>query len=183
MQALLRRMAVELQAADLRAVGRVTRTARAPLFKALAIGVTRLGNGWIYPLLLAALLAKWGYSSARIIVCAGLSATLLHLIYPVMKKWFGRARPFEVAPELPNLLATLDSYSFPSGHTMTMVGVLTPIVMLWPAAMGSALVVAASMAWSRIATAHHYPTDVLAGAALGLGVSYPTTVMILHVWS
>jgi undecaprenyl-diphosphatase len=179
---LARRMADQVQAADLRAVGRMTRTARTPLLKALAIGISRLGNGWIYPLLLAVLLAKWGYSSAKIVVCATLSAALLHIIYPVMKKWFSRRRPFQVAPELPNLLATLDPHSFPSGHTMTVVGVLTPVVMLWPAAMTSALVVAGSMAWSRIATAHHYPTDVLAGAALGLGISYPTTVVILHMW-
>ncbi|HYA80522.1 MAG TPA: phosphatase PAP2 family protein [Methylocystis sp.] len=29
------------------------------------------------------------------------------------------------------------------------------------------------MAWSRIATGHHYPSDVAAGVALGVGVGYP----------
>jgi undecaprenyl-diphosphatase len=176
------RLACALQAADLSAVSLTTRTARTPLLKALAIGLTKLGNGWIYPLLIALLLAVWGLSGLKIIVCAGLSAALLHMIYPVMKRWFGRRRPFQVAPELTSLLETLDPHSFPSGHTMTIVGVLTPIVMLWPAAMVSAVVMTGGMAWSRIATAHHYPSDVLAGAALGLGVGYPTTVAILHLW-
>jgi undecaprenyl-diphosphatase len=171
-----------LQAADLRAVHRATRTVRRPLFKALAITISKLGNGWIYPLLLAILLAKWGVSSVKIITSAALSATLLHAIYPIMKKWFGRRRPFETAPDLQSLLATLDSHSFPSGHTMTMVGVLTPIVMLWPAALLSAAAIAIGMGWSRVATAHHYPSDVLAGAILGMGVGYPTTACILHFW-
>ncbi|MCW2316481.1 undecaprenyl-diphosphatase [Rhodoblastus acidophilus] len=176
------RLAAVLQAADLRAVARVARTARPPLFKALAIGISWLGNGWFYPLLLAALVAAWGLSCLKIVVCAGLSAAALHLIYPVMKRAFRRRRPFQAAPELPSLLATLDPHSFPSGHTMTMVGVLTPVVMLWPAALASALVAAGGMAWSRVATAHHYPSDVLAGAALGAGVGYPITLAILRIW-
>ncbi|MBB4198126.1 undecaprenyl-diphosphatase [Rhodoblastus sphagnicola] len=178
----LGRLTDALQAADLFAVDRVARTARPPLLKALAIGITRLGNGWIYPLLLVILLAAWGTSCLKIVVCAALSAAVLHGIYPIMKRAFRRRRPFEVAPELPSLLATLDSHSFPSGHTMTMVGVLTPIVMLWPAAIASAALMAGGMAWSRVATAHHYPSDVLAGAALGLGVGYPMTLAILHIW-
>ena len=161
---------------------RATRTARPPLLKALAIAITRLGNGWIYPLLVAILLAKWGFSSLKIIAPAALSAMLLHTIYPIMKRWFCRRRPFQAAPELKSLLATLDGHSFPSGHTMTIVGVLTPIVMLWPAATVSAVAMAIGMAWSRVATAHHYPSDVLAGALLGLGVGYPMTACVLSFW-
>jgi undecaprenyl-diphosphatase len=54
--------------------------------------------------------------------------------------------------------------------------------MLWPAATASAVAMAIGMAWSRIATAHHYPSDVLAGAFLGVGVGYPTTTCVLHFW-
>ncbi len=164
----------------MRAVRTASRSARPRPLKALAIALPKLGNGWIYPALALAILAKWRLAGLKIILAAALSALLLHSIYPVIKRWFGRRRPFEAAPELPSLLATLDAHSFPSGHTMTMVGVLTPIVMLWPAATFSAVAMAIGMGWSRIATAHHYPSDVLAGAALGVGVSYPLTACIVH---
>lgn len=166
----------------MRAVRTAARTARPRPLKALAIVLTRLGNGWIYPLLAAAILLKWRLDGLRIIAAAGVSAIVLHSIYPVLKRWFARSRPFEAAPELPSLLKTLDAHSFPSGHTMTMVGVLTPVVMLWPATALSAVAVTIGLAWSRVATAHHYPSDVLAGAALGVGVSYPTTACIVHFW-
>jgi undecaprenyl-diphosphatase len=29
------------------------------------------------------------------------------------------------------------------------------------------------MAWSRVATAHHYPSDVIAGVALAVALSFP----------
>ncbi len=169
-------------AADLRAVRTASRSARPAPLKILAIALSKLGNGWIYPLLAAAILAKWRLAGLRIIAPAAISAILLHFIYPYLKDWCGRRRPFQVAPELPSLLDTLDAHSFPSGHTMTMVGVLTPIAMLWPAATASAVAMTLGMAWSRVATAHHYPSDVLAGAALGFGVGYPTTEWIVHLF-
>jgi undecaprenyl-diphosphatase len=36
-----------------------------------------------------------------------------------------------------------------------------------------------SMAWSRIATAHHYPSDVVAGIALGAVVAGPLSAYAL----
>ncbi len=170
------------EAAEMRAVHTASRSARPAPLKILAIALSKLGNGWIYPLLAAAILVKWRLSGLRIIAPATISAILLHSIYPYLKDWCGRRRPFQAAPELPNLLDTLDAHSFPSGHTMTMVGVLTPVVMLWPAATALAVLMGLGMAWSRVATAHHYPSDVLAGAALGFGVGYPMTEWAVHLF-
>ena len=62
---------------------------------------------------------------------------------------------------------------------MTIVGVLTPLVLFWPAMLLSAVMVAGAMAWSRVATAHHFPSDVAAGAALGVGLAYPLSSFAL----
>ncbi|WP_298355657.1 phosphatase PAP2 family protein [Rhodoblastus sp.] len=169
------RVLSRFETAEMRAVRAASRSARPAPLKILAIILSKLGNGWIYPLLAAAILVKWRLPGLRIIAPAAVSAILLHSVYPYLKNWCGRRRPFQTAPELPKLLDTLDAHSFPSGHTMTMVGVLTPVVMLWPAATASAVLMGLGMAWSRVATAHHYPSDVLAGAALGFGVGYPMT--------
>jgi undecaprenyl-diphosphatase len=173
----------KLKAFELRMVWAATLSARPPLLRKLAIGFSKLGNGWIYLLVGAVILLHWGLIGVRIIFPAGLNAALLHSLYPMLKRRFGRRRPFQIDPSLPSLLPTLDAHSFPSGHAMTLAGVLTPIVMMWPGAGLSAALVGAGVAWSRVATAHHYPSDVIAGTALGVGVGYPTTALFVTLWN
>jgi undecaprenyl-diphosphatase len=162
-----------LVAADLAAVHLFSRSARPLAIRTLAIGVSKLGNGWIYLILLPLVFLRLGWSGWHVVLLAALNAALLHMLYPVIKRRFRRKRPFHVDDTLPSLLKTLDEHSFPSGHAMTITGVLAPIVLAWPAMTVSAVVIVLSMAWSRIATAHHYPTDVIAGVALAMALSFP----------
>jgi len=148
-------------------------TARPILLKYSAVIISKLGNGWIYFILAAAAFYYAGYKSLPIIILGIINAVTLHLLYPIIKKKFCRRRPFIVDLNLPSLLKTLDDHSFPSGHAMTLTGVLTPIVIAWPSASYSAVALIISMAWSRIATAHHFPSDVIAGITMGLGIAYP----------
>ena len=153
---------------------------RSTLGKPAAVVISKLGNGWIYLFLAAGIFWSWGWDGGKLMaLLAGVNAAALHLLYPVIKRRFKRPRPFAVDPSLPSLLHTLDEHSFPSGHAMTLVGVLTPIVLLWPAVFLSAVIMACGMFWSRIATGHHYPSDVLAGATLGAGLSYCLSSSIL----
>ena len=150
------------------------------LGKPAAVVISKLGNGWIYLFLAAGIFWSWGWDGGKLMALLGVvNAAVLHLLYPVIKRRFKRPRPFAVDPSLPSLLLTLDEHSFPSGHAMTLVGVLTPIVLLWPAVFLSAVIMACGMFWSRIATGHHYPSDVLAGATLGVGLSYCLSSSIL----
>jgi undecaprenyl-diphosphatase len=146
----------------------------------IAVAISKLGNGWIYPILAALIFSSWGWPEAkRMILLAALNAAMMHILYPLIKKRFKRLRPFKVDPRLPSLLPTLDEHSFPSGHAMTLTGVLAPIVLLWPAMALSAVAMACCMAWSRIATGHHYPSDVAAGVLLGVCLGYPLSVNML----
>ncbi len=148
-------------------------TARPLLLKFSAVTISKLGNGWIYIILALVAYYYAGNRSLPIIVLGIINALTLHLLYPKIKKIFRRRRPFIVDIKLPSLLNTLDDHSFPSGHAMTLTGVLTPIVIAWPSVSYSALALIVSMAWSRIATAHHFPSDVIAGITMGLCVAYP----------
>lgn len=172
-----------LNSVELAVVRLASRSSRSTAPKWMAITFSWLGNGWLYPLVLATLVARWGVSSLKIAMPACVIAALLHCVYPMLKRYCSRRRPFQADPRLPSLLETLDEHSFPSGHTMTLAGVMTPIVMLWPASLLSALLVVGAVAWSRVATAHHYPSDVVAGAALGVGVGYPMTIGLVALWS
>ena len=171
-----------LHSADLAAVHLFSRSARSNLTRLLAIAISELGNGWVYLILLPVVFFGLGRSGWHVVALAGANAALLHILYPIIKRRFGRKRPFHVDATLPSLLKTLDESSFPSGHAMTLTGVLTPIVLAWPAMAVSAALMVLAMAWSRIATAHHYPSDVVAGVALGAGLSYPVSNFILAIW-
>lgn len=167
---------------DLAAVHLLSRMARPAFGRFLAVAISKLGNGWIYLILAPIVLIGLGWQGLHVAALAGLNAALLHILYPIIKRRFGRRRPFHVDARLPSLLKTLDDHSFPSGHAMTLTGVLAPIVIAWPATTLSAALLVLSMAWSRIATAHHYPSDVAAGIALGAGLSYPLASGILAYW-
>lgn len=175
-------LVASLQAIDLRIVYQVSRVAQTPSLQMTAINITRLGNFWIYPLLLAVSAPILGAPCVEIFIAASITATLLHIICYGLKRYFSRRRPFQVVPELAHTTETLDAHSFPSGHTMTMAGVMTPTVIVWPMAVLPALILIISMAWSRVATGHHYPSDVLAGAIIGIVVGYPVTIGVAHFW-
>jgi undecaprenyl-diphosphatase len=168
--------------ADLAAVRIASRSAKSPVGRLCAVNITKLGNGWLYPILAGLIFTRWGSWGYHIVALAAINAALMHSLYPLIKRRVQRMRPFEVDRRLPSLLATLDEHSFPSGHTMTLTGVFVPIVLLWPAATIMAIVMACCLAWSRVATAHHYPSDVLAGFLLGAGVSYPISACLISFW-
>ncbi|ARN83474.1 hypothetical protein B1812_07495 [Methylocystis bryophila] len=173
------RCAARFLEADLELVRKLNAEGSA-LLRPAAVVISKLGNGWIYLFIAAFVFGELGWNGGKLMaLLAGINAAALHLLYPVIKQRFKRPRPFAVDPSLPSLLRTLDEHSFPSGHAMTLVGVLTPIVLLWPAAFFSAVIMACGMAWSRIATGHHYPSDVLAGAGLGMGLGYCLSSSIL----
>ncbi|HTV31895.1 MAG TPA: phosphatase PAP2 family protein [Methylocella sp.] len=166
-------------AADLAAVWLITRSAQTKVGQASAIVITKLGNGWLYPILGLVIFEYMGGAWLRVAILAVLNAGVLHCLYPLIKRRIGRPRPFRVDPRLRSLVSVLDEHSFPSGHMMTLSGVLVPIVLVWPSAMLSAAVLLLVMAWSRIATAHHYPSDIFAGAFLGIAFACPLSICLL----
>ena len=83
-----------------------------------------------------------------------------------LKPWLGRPRP---CMELTGLLVPYGcggAFSLPSGHATTSFALAGVLNRRWMWA------IAALSALSRVAIGVHYPTDVLAGAALGTAVGW-----------
>lgn len=95
------------------------------------------------------------------------------LISALLKRIIGRGRPETL--EADGVLAfrwlswgDYDYQSFPSGHATTSFALAAVVTLLWPRAFWPAMLFAAVIALSRIVTGQHYPTDITAGAVLGL---------------
>jgi undecaprenyl-diphosphatase len=155
------------------------RLGRQTYVRPFVLALNRLGNGWLYPLLAAVLL--WGSPEhfLTIMAAAGMAAGLGHLIYPLIKRSVARVRPCDLDPAIPPLLKVLDRYSFPSGHCMTITAVSLPLVIVQPAWSLPAALACALIAWARMLAAHHYPSDILAGMALGAVAALPAIVILL----
>jgi undecaprenyl-diphosphatase len=151
------------------------RGTRRPAIRRTAVTISWLGNGSIY-VLLALLLMAIRPGAWLAVTFSILCMLLAHLVYPWVKAACARDRPCELHLQLEPLLCSLDRHSFPSGHAMTLTAALVPVLAAFPDLWLAALGLWLAMAWSRIACAHHYPSDVLAGALLGLTVAAPVTL-------
>ena len=100
-----------------------------------------------------ALVARRGWPSAA-----------AYLLNTAIKGVVRRQRP--AFDELPALVATPTALSFPSAHASSSFAAARAYSSLMPA--GPLYAVAAAMALSRVYLGVHYPSDIAAGAALGL---------------
>ena len=170
---MLARSVLVLQNADRNLVELCARSIRSVPLRHLAVGATRAANGPIYiaiAFLIAGLLDAESFPG---ILAGGVSLAILHSVYTPLKKLVARSRPFTVMANLEPTLPALDQHSFPSGHAMTLTAVLIslPAANYWIAAMYLCLWLL--VAWSRIAVAHHYFSDVIGGSILAMVVAYP----------
>lgn len=108
------------------------------------------------------------------LICAVLGPLAIGLNYGI-KLLVKRPRP--VLEGLPPLGGAPSSLSFPSAHAFSSFAVATAMVRVDPATAG-ALVVALALSLGRPYLGMHYPSDVLAGAVLGvlLGLIVPLSL-------
>src|SRR5271154_107712 len=78
-----------------------------------------------------------------------------------------RRRPF--SPSHPTLIRTPRSTSFPSGHTAAAFAFATAASAELPVMAPALLPLAGAVAYSRVHTGVHYPSDVAAGMGIGIG--------------
>ncbi|MEV6610369.1 phosphatase PAP2 family protein [Kutzneria sp. NPDC051319] len=91
------------------------------------------------------------------------------------KQVFPRRRPAaDLVPLARRLTRRPTSSSFPSGHAASAAAFTTAVAMESPVAAAFVAPVAAAVAYSRVHTGVHWPSDVAFGAAMGVGVGLLT---------
>lgn len=96
------------------------------------------------------------------------SIALAHLISQILKPIIGRQRPFVSCPGKVLLIHTPGGYSCPSGHSASSFAAATILCTADKRLGIIALVLAFSIAFSRIFLFVHYPSDTLIGSILGV---------------
>ena len=94
------------------------------------------------------------------------------LIAKLLKRCTGRPRPCQRIDDVRLCVAPLDEFSFPSGHTLHAVTFTTVALAYFPALALVLVPFTALVAVSRVALGLHYPSDVVAGAAIGCLVAF-----------
>ncbi len=133
--------------------------------------ISRLGNGVFWYALMGALLLADGVAAAPTIVRMAIAGMLGVALYQWLKKHTLRQRPYEVVPQVEAAATPLDRFSFPSGHTLHAASFSLIAAANYPALAPLVFGFAALVAISRPVLGLHYPSDVLAGAAIGAALA------------
>ena len=132
---------------------------------------SRLGDGIVWYALILALPLLYGAAAVKPAIAMALTGALGVVIYTLLKRVFVRERPFITHEAINRAAAPLDRYSFPSGHTLHAVSFTWQACAHFPELGWVLLPLTALIAGSRVVLGLHYPTDVLAGAALGAALA------------
>jgi 4-amino-4-deoxy-L-arabinose transferase-like glycosyltransferase/membrane-associated phospholipid phosphatase len=138
--------------------------------------ITRLGQGiWLLNLSLAVWVAgfflkRQRWMEAARFSCYGLAAVALAV--QILKRSIGRPRPWLSDQGIVHLGPSFaNSYdSFPSGHAVSTFMVATVFAKFFPQGRWVYYGIAALIAVSRVYIDWHFTSDVIGGAALGIGI-------------
>jgi membrane-associated phospholipid phosphatase len=154
-----------MQELDLKLLRWMRTHGHTPGVESAAVALGKVGNNGLIWLVLGLVLVAIDSSRwQQWLVCALLGPFAIGLNYAI-KLLVKRPRP--VLEGLPPLGGAPSSLSFPSAHATSSFAVATAMVRVDPA-MGGAFLVAFALSLGRPYLGMHYPSDVLAGALLGL---------------
>lgn len=146
----------------------VNQSLSAPVIQGFFAVVSRLGDGIFWYSLIACLPFLYGKSALDVSILMIVVGIVNLVIYKLLKQLTCRQRPCNSSDEIVPGARLMDHYSFPSGHTLHAVAFTIIAISLFPV-LGWVLIPFASLvAMSRVILGLHFPTDVVAGALIGL---------------
>lgn len=152
---------------DRRWAERMHRAARHRLLVWLLLGASWLGDGALWYVTIVALALTGGTDGRDVaaqMLLVGLFNTTLYLW---LKARIGRPRPYVKCPDIHACGRAIDQFSFPSGHALHATAFTVLLVGHYPEAAWLLIPAGLLIGISRVVLGLHYPSDVLAGAAIG----------------
>lgn len=142
---------------------------RSPALDSSLVAITQAANYSRLWLLIAGALAMFGGRKGRKAAGRGLIAIAIAAAVANVpaKLLVRRRRP--AASSRPALIRMPRSTSFPSGHSAAAFAFTTGVCAELPELAPALVPLASAVAYSRVHTGVHYPSDVAAGAAIGIG--------------
>ena len=172
----LRRRRAELDRAGVDWLAR----AQSPVLDQVLPGLSRLADHSVLWLGVAAGLWATGRPRARRAAGQGLASVALASATAniIGKGLNSRRRPDDARiPLVRRLRHPPTSASFPSGHSASAAAFATAVTLEAPVLAPPVIVLAGAVGLSRVVTGVHYPSDVLAGFAIGAGAG-----TVVHLW-
>ena len=160
-----------IQKADLRMLLWCGRSRLYPVFLNWVRAISKSGDGYmqlLFPLLVWLLSPSLGQDFLLLFVCA---FALERSLYYVLKNTLKRQRPPEVIPHFTSIVKASDQFSFPSGHTMAAFLLAALSTMTLGSSAAILYVWATAVGISRVVLGVHFPTDILAGAIIGISIA------------
>ncbi len=149
-----------------------------PVLDRLMTGITFLGNGgwiWITAGLLLLLFPRTRAAGGCVLASLAIGFLVGNVI---LKNLAARPRPCWLDASVPLLVAVPRDFSFPSGHSLIAFAGAVSIWRMHPGWGWTAVALAGLIAFSRLYLFVHFPTDVLAGAAIGTAIALWVTGMV-----
>lgn len=100
-----------------------------------------------------------------------------YVVQRMVKPIFRRRRPF-VTREVVVVGVRTGDHSFPSGHTASSFAAATCLATFYPNAAPLVFTLATLVGASRVHLGHHFPSDVTAGALIGIGTGTLTAWLL-----
>lgn len=142
--------------------------------------VSKTGDGHLY-LLLG--LTLWAFEPANgsLFLYTGLVAYALELpLFVMLKKAFKRQRPCDLISNLNARVTPSDKFSLPSGHTTAAFLMASLLAYFYPQFTAIVYLWASTVGLSRVLLGVHYPSDIVAGALLGLTIAFFSIYILAH---
>jgi undecaprenyl-diphosphatase len=130
--------------------------------------ISHSGNGYYYPAIPLIFYFIEPRNAGAFFLSALLAFALELPLYKLLKQRIKRHRPCEVVSGVHQRISPSDQFSFPSGHTAAAFVVATLISYFFPTLLVPVYCWALLVGISRIYLGVHYPTDILAGLAIGI---------------
>jgi len=163
---------------DLQLCLRLNRVCYRMTWRVLFRCISVLGDGIAWYALMAMLLLIHRNQAVTPVLHMMVVGVICTIGYKLLKARTSRPRPYQVHQSIQHFTAPLDRFSFPSGHTLHAVAFSLIAAGYYPELTAALTVFSALIATSRVVLGLHYPSDVIAGAAMGAAIALVSQALL-----